>query len=181
MNLAIGVYICHLSHPFTKKMYDNNLVDSTDHFSQFYLNRCSSYYRTIKALGRDAGRDAVIDLGNSLAAVRAANDNEPRQQKPRQQISTLVYDELARAITRNNTIANEMLDGVIGSLQNLKLRGLNYLLSTGHVFNRSSDYFTFARVFCRLLTASFFVKAAHCYLMWHSSQQQPNPKFAYPV
>ena len=50
-----------------------------------------------------------------MAAVRAANDNEPMQQ-----ISTLVYDELARDITRNNTIANEVLDGVIGSLQNLK-------------------------------------------------------------
>ena len=98
-----------------EKMYDNNLVDSTDHFSQFYLNRCSSYYRTIKAQGRDSGRELLTELGNSLAAVRAANDNEPIQQ-----ISTLVYDELARDITRNNTIANEVLDGVIGSLQNLK-------------------------------------------------------------
>jgi len=120
-----------INHIFNQ-MTESNLVTSTEDFSERYLKRSPSYYRTLKAQQRDANTEVLVNLVSQLASnievhkhiTAPANDiskqflNEWIEQCA--EIEKAVADELAMRATRHGTMSKGGLDSFLSALQRIK-------------------------------------------------------------
>jgi len=107
------------------QMRDANIVSSSEQFSEQYLKRSAKYYSVIKAQGRDANTDVLIDCLEHLSAMReylqsrAINTLMERRYDKWQEIETQIAEEIALRTTKRATIASPALKSVIHALHTI--------------------------------------------------------------
>ena len=114
------------------QMTESNLVSSTEDFSERYLKRSPSYYRTLKAQQRDANTEVLVNLVSQLASNIEVHKNisAPANDISKQflnewiercaEIEQAVADELAKRATRQGTMSKGGLDSFLSALQRIK-------------------------------------------------------------
>jgi len=107
------------------QMREANIVSSTEDFSKRYLKKSSKYYSVIKAQGRDANTEVLLDCLEQLAAIReyfqAKYPNTLMEQRYEKwvDIENQLAEEIAQRTTKRATIANPALKSVIQALHTI--------------------------------------------------------------
>lgn len=115
-----------LNHIYNK-LENNSVVSNTEEFSENFLMRCPSYYRTLKAQKREACNEVLTNLISQLSAhidiskKHGSNHQFISEWITRcEDIQQEVADEIAARTTKRGTISTGALISVIKALQHIE-------------------------------------------------------------
>jgi hypothetical protein len=115
-----------LNHIYTR-LEENSVVNNTEDFSERFLLRCPSYYRTLKAQKREACDEVLTNLISQLSAHISISKAHGTNHKfiaewigRCEDIEKEVADEIAARTTKRGTISTGALTSVIKALQHIE-------------------------------------------------------------
>ena len=113
----------------------NNIVNSSEDFSERFMNKSPSYYRTLKAQKRDANTDLLIGLLSNITIQRNTHrihgSNHPvitQWLDKWESIEEQIAEEVAVRTTNKKAISTDGLKSIIKALQREEQKRASKLL-----------------------------------------------------